>query len=322
MFMKKPLVIIAGPTAVGKTAISVKLAGKIGGEIISADSMQVYKGMDIGSAKVTHKEMRGIPHYLIDVLDPHEDFNIFFFREQAEKAIETIYSNGHIPIIAGGTGFYIHALLYQTDFTESNGENTALREELFKLADEKGPEAVHDMLKELDMQSADAIHPNNVKRVIRAIEFFKETGKSIQTHNEEMRAKASPYDHAFYCLTRNRKDLYAAIDQRVDGMMAAGLLNEVIKLKEQGLSRDNHSMLGLGYKEILDHLNGEISLEEAVYRIKRDSRHYAKKQLTWFKREEDVIFIDRDEYKEDEAVIGHMIKDLTDRGIITENHNG
>ena len=314
--MKKPLVIIAGPTAVGKTAISVKLAGRIGGEIVSADSMQVYKGMDIGSAKVSTEEMLGIPHYLIDVLDPHEDFNIFFFREQAEAAIEKIYANGHIPIIAGGTGFYIHALLYETDFTESNGEDRMLRDELFKLADEKGNSAVHDLLKGLDPQSAEAIHPNNLKRVIRAIEFYKETGKSISTHNEEMHAKGSPYEFAFYCLTRNRKDLYAAIDKRVDVMIENGLVDEVARLKDSGLSRDNHSMLGLGYKEILDHLNGEISLDEAVYKIKRDSRHYAKKQLTWFKRENDVKFIDRDEYKDEDAVVDHMIKDLSDRGMI------
>lgn len=313
---KEPLVIISGPTASGKSALSIKLAKMIDGEIISADSMQVYKGMDIGSAKITNEEMCGIKHYLIDVLDPKDDFNIFFFKEETQKAFNEIRKKGKVPIIVGGTGFYIQGFLYDIDFNVSEGENNTLRNELTEIASQKGAGALHDLLKEIDPLAADAIHENNIKRVIRAIEFFKETGKSITEHNEEMRMQSSPYNFAYFCLTRDRKKLYDGIDRRVDKMIGDGLVDEVIRLKESGLSRDNHSMLGLGYKEILDYLDGKITLEDAIYIIKRDTRHFAKKQLTWSRREKDVITVDRDDYSSDEEILSFMIETLKNKEII------
>ena len=313
---KEPLVIISGPTASGKSALSIKLAKLINGEIISADSMQVYKGMDIGSAKITNEEMCGIKHYLIDVLDPKDDFNIFYFKEETQKAFNEIRKKGKVPIIVGGTGFYIQGFLYDIDFNESEGENNTLRNELTEIASQKGAGALHDILKEIDPLAADAIHENNIKRVIRAIEFFKETGKSITEHNEEMRMQSSPYNFAYFCLTRDRKKLYDGIDRRVDKMIGDGLVDEVKRLKESGLSRENHSMLGLGYKEILDYLDGKITLEDAIYIIKRDTRHFAKKQLTWSRREKDVITVDRDDYSSDEEILSFMIETLKNKEII------
>lgn len=313
---KEPLVIISGPTASGKSDLSIKLAKLIDGEIISADSMQVYKGMDIGSAKITEDEMCGVKHYLIDVLDPKDDFNIYYFKEEAKKAFDEIRSKGKIPIIVGGTGFYIQGFLYDIDFCESKGENLPLRDELTEISKEKGSKALHDMLKELDPKAAEAIHENNVKRVIRAIEFYKETGKSITDHNEEMRKRSSTYNFAYFCLTRNRKELYERIDRRVDKMIEEGLVEEVKRLKETGLSKDNHSMLGLGYKEILDHLDKKISLEEAIYIIKRDTRHFAKKQLTWSRREKDVITVDRDDFPSDGDILSFITGILKEKEII------
>ncbi len=313
---KEPLVIISGPTASGKSALSIKLAKMIDGEIISADSMQVYKGMDIGSAKITNEEMCGIKHYLIDVLDPKDDFNIFYFKEETQKAFNEIRKKSKVPIIVGGTGFYIQGFLYDIDFNESEGENNTLRNELTEIASQKGAGALHDILKEIDPLAAEAIHENNIKRVIRAIEFFKETGKSITEHNEEMRMQSSPYNFAYFCLTRDRKKLYDGIDRRVDKMIGDGLVDEVKRLKESGLSRDNHSMLGLGYKEILDYLDGKITLEDAIYIIKRDTRHFAKKQLTWSRREKDVITVDRDDYSSDEEILSFMIETLKNKEII------
>lgn len=313
---KEPLVIISGPTASGKSDLSIKLAKLIDGEIISADSMQVYKGMDIGSAKITEDEMCGVKHYLIDVLDPKDDFNIYYFKEEAKKAFDEIRSKGKIPIIVGGTGFYIQGFLYDIDFCESEGENLPLRDELTEISKEKGSKALHDMLKVLDPKAAEAIHENNVKRVIRAIEFYKETGKSITDHNEEMRKRSSPYNFAYFCLTRNRKELYERIDRRVDKMIEEGLVEEVKRLKETGLSKDNHSMLGLGYKEILDHLDKKISLEEAIYIIKRDTRHFAKKQLTWSRREKDVITVDRDDFPSDGDILSFITGILKEKEII------
>ena len=285
--MKQPLIILTGPTASGKTALSVELAKRIGGEIISADSMQVYRYMDVGSAKVTVEEMDGVPHHLIDVLDPQDSFNVVTFQEMAKEAMKKIYANGHIPIVAGGTGFYIQALLYDIDFTDNDGD-MEYRHHLEELAKEQGAEVLHSMLKEVDPPSAEAIHANNVKRVIRALEFYKKTGQRISDHNEEERQKESPYNFAYYVLNMDRATLYDRIDLRVDKMIEAGLEEEVKQLKAMGCTRDMVSMQGLGYKEILDYLNGELSLEEAVYILKRDTRHFAKRQLTWFKREKDV----------------------------------
>lgn len=300
--MKKPLIILTGPTAVGKTKASIRLAKALNGEIISADSMQVYKYMDIGSAKIKPEEMQGVKHYLVDELEPDEEFHVVRFQQMAKKAMDEIYAKGKIPIVVGGTGFYIQALLYDIDFTESN-EDTSYREELESIANEFGAEYLHNMLKEVDSASAEAIHANNVKRVIRALEFYKLTGQKISEHNEKERAKESPYDFCYFVLNDERQNLYKRIDIRIDQMLEEGLLEEVTALKNKGYTKDMVSMQGLGYKEILDYLNGECTLEDAIYILKRDTRHFAKRQLTWFRRERDVIWVDKNKYAYDEAKI-------------------
>ena len=311
--MKKPLIILTGPTAVGKTKASIGLAKALNGEIISADSMQIYKYMNIGSAKIRPSEMQGIQHYLIDELEPDEDFNVVRFQQMAKAAMEKIYAQNKIPIVVGGTGFYIQALLYDIDFTE-NDEDTSYRKELEQLAEEKGAEYLHQLLKEVDPVSADGIHANNVKRVIRALEFYKQTGAKISEHNEAERAKNSPYDFCYFVLNDDRERLYERINDRIDCMLVEGLVEEVQALKAKGYTRDMVSMQGLGYKEILDYLNGECSLEEAVYILKRDTRHFAKRQLTWFRRERDVIWVDKKKYDYDEEkILEVMLENIRER---------
>ena len=310
--MMRPLIIITGPTAVGKTALSVRLAKAIGGEIISADSMQVYRHMDIGSAKIKKEEMDGVPHYLIDVLDPEEEFNVTVFQKMAKEAVEEIYSHGHIPIVAGGTGFYIQALLYDIDFTE-NGEDTSIRMELEKLGQERGAEHLHNLLRDIDPDSAEEIHENNMKRVIRAIEYYRQTGERISEHNKREREKKSPYDFLYYVVNTDRPYLYERIDRRVDLMLEQGLVKEVMHLKDMGLTRDMVSMQGLGYKEILDYLQGICTLEEAVYVLKRDTRHFAKRQITWFKRERDVRWLNLPDFNNDlDQVQLKMLQDINE----------
>ena len=314
--MKRPMIILAGPTAVGKTAASIRLAKAVGGEIISADSMQVYRHMDIGSAKIRPEEMEGVPHHLVDVLEPEEDFNVVRFQQMAKTAAEEIYARGRIPIAAGGTGFYIQALLYDIDFTENDGDSS-FRRELEKTAEEKGGEYLHALLQEADPEAALQIHPHNIKRMIRALEFHHQTGGKISEHNEREREKESPYHYAYFVLTDERSRLYDRIDRRVDLMMEEGLLDEVRFLKERGVRRDSTAMQGLGYKELYACLDGEYPLEEAVRIIKRDTRHFAKRQLTWFKRERDVIWADKSVIgQDDDAVIDFILKELKNRGII------
>ncbi len=314
---KNKLVIIAGPTAVGKTENSIRLAKAINGEIISADSMQVYKRMDIGSAKIMPEEMQGIRHHLIDVLEPTEEFNIVRFQTMAKKAVQEIVSNGKIPILVGGTGFYIQSLLYDIDFKEEENIDTTLRESLQHFADTNGKEALHERLKEIDPESAEAIPPGNVKRVIRAIEFYKTHHEKISSHNKEQKEKESPYNFAFFVLTDERPVLYERIDKRVDSMLKNGLIDEVKALQAEGLTRSHISMQGLGYKEILAYLEGEITLEEAIYILKRDTRHFAKRQITWFKREKEVIWLDKSKFvHNDDAVFEEMMKHLRNKDII------
>ena len=291
---QRPLVILTGPTAVGKSALSIALAKAIGGEIVSADSMQVYRHMDIGSAKIRPEEMEGVPHHLIDVLEPTEAFNVVIFQELAKQALAEIYGRGRIPILVGGTGFYIQALLYDIDFTE-NDEDTALRHSLEELARRDGTEALYERLRAVDPASCESIHAHNVKRVIRAIEFYEKTGKRISDHNKEQRENVSPYRFAYFVLNDDRERIYRNIDSRVDQMMEQGLVGEVQALREMGCHKGMVSMQGLGYKEILSYLEGEITLEEAVYLIKRDTRHFAKRQLTWFRREKEVIWVQKND---------------------------
>ena len=296
---QKPMIILTGPTAVGKSALSVELAKKINGAVISADSMQVYRHMDIGSAKITPEEMQGVTHYMIDELEPDEEFHVVRFVTMAKEYLKEIYADGKIPIIAGGTGFYIQALLYD-------------------LAREHGAEYLHGILREVDPASAEAIHANNIKRVIRALEFYHLSGKKISEHNETERQKQSPYNFAYFVLTDERAKLYERIDRRVNAMIEAGLVEEVKKLKSMGCSLEMVSMQGLGYKEILAYLDGGCTLEEAVYIIKRETRHFAKRQLTWFKRERDVIWLDKQAFGyDDAAILTDMISILEEKEIIS-----
>ena len=314
---QKPMIILTGPTAVGKSALSVELAKKINGAVISADSMQVYRHMDIGSAKITPEEMQGVTHYMIDELEPDEEFHVVRFVTMAKEYLKEIYADGKIPIIAGGTGFYIQALLYDIDFTEQQCDET-YRRQLEDLAREHGAEYLHGILREVDPASAEAIHANNIKRVIRALEFYHLSGKKISEHNETERQKQSPYNFAYFVLTDERAKLYERIDRRVDAMIEAGLVEEVKKLKSKGCSREMVSMQGLGYKEILAYLDGGCTLEEAVYIIKRETRHFAKRQLTWFKRERDVIWLDKQAFGYDDAeILKDMISILEEKEIIS-----
>ena len=312
----KPMVILTGPTAVGKTELSIRLAKILDAEIISADSMQVYKKMDIGTAKITKEEMQGVKHYLVDEIEPSEGFDVARFKSMATNAIEKIRENGHIPVVVGGTGFYIQAITKDIDFTQAEQED-GYRQELEQLAAEKGNEYLHQMLLDVDPVSAGEIHANNVKRVIRALEFYHQNQSPISAHNQEQKEHETPYNLAYFVLNVPRELLYKRIDDRIDEMLKEGLLEEVQKLKDMGYHRGMVSMQGLGYKEILAYLDGEYPLEEAVRILKRDTRHFAKRQLTWFRREKDTIWMNKDEfdYNED-RILDEMLKVCRDRGIL------
>lgn len=314
--MKKPLIVLTGPTAVGKTSLSIALAKAVNGEIISADSMQVYQKMDIGSAKIRPEEMDGVKHYLVDVLDPKEDFHIVKFQQMAKTAMEKIYAKGKIPILVGGTGFYIQAVTRDIDFTQARQEDS-YRKDLELLVEEKGSEYLHEMLKKVDPKSAEAIHAHNVKRVIRALEFYHQNGTPISFHNEEQKQNESPYALAYFVLNMPRELLYQRIDRRVDQMLEEGLLEEVKALQKEGCHRGMVSMQGLGYKEILAYLEGEYPLEEAVRILKRDTRHFAKRQLTWFRRESEVVWVDKDRFNyEEDQILGYMLNTCKDKGLL------
>ena len=312
---EKNVVVLTGPTAVGKTALSIALAKALNTGIISADSMQVYKHMDIGSAKITPQEMNGVEHALVDVYEPDEEFHVVQFQHDAKEAMKRLWAQGRLPLVVGGTGFYIQALLYDIDFAMEDADRS-LRENYETIAREQGAHALHELLRAVDPQSADDIHENNVKRVIRALEFYEKTGAPISSHNAAERKKRSPYGFAYLVLTDQRETLYARIDARVDDMMAQGLLGEVKKLKQMGYTRELVSMQGLGYKELLAYLDGECTLEEAVYIIKRDTRHFAKRQLTWFRRERDVIWVDKSAFDyDDQKILTYMLEQIEKRGL-------
>lgn len=313
---KKPMIVLTGPTAVGKTELSISLAKKINGSIISADSMQVYKYMDIGSAKITKEEMCGVKHYLVDELMPEEEFNIYRFKEMALKALEEIYAEGKIPIIVGGTGFYIQGLLYDIDFSETAADET-YRKEMEDYAGKNGAHTLHELLREVDPESCDAIHENNVKRVIRALEYYHQTGQKISDHNKKEREKQSPYNFAYFVLNDIRENLYSRIDKRVDLMVEKGLVDEVKRLKDMGYTPDMVSMQGLGYKEILWYLDNRCTLNEAVETIKQETRHFAKRQLTWFRREKEVVWIDKDKFDYDNnRILDFISNTLEEKRII------
>ncbi len=299
---KQKLIVLTGPTAVGKSKLSIELAGKIGGEIISADSMQVYKYMDIGTDKISKEKMGNIPHHLIDFLDPKEDFNVFTFQKLVKEAIADISSRGKIPILVGGTGFYIQAVLYDIDFTETDEDNT-IRHELEERVQREGTSGIYEELKSVDPESALLIHENNSKRVIRALEYYKKTGRKISEHNKEQSENVSPYDFYYFVLTDDREVLYSRIEKRVDEMIENGLVDEVKELRKMNIPKTATSMQSLGYREIFGYLDGEFDLERAIYLIKRNTRHFAKRQLTWFRREKDVRWIDKSEFGRDDNLV-------------------
>ena len=306
--MNKVLV-ISGPTAVGKTEISVEVAKRINGEVVNADSMQVYKGMDIGTAKITKEEMCGVPHHLFDIVEPTESFDVAEYKRKAKACIEEISMRDHIPILVGGTGFYIQAVLKDINFDEGDPD-PAIRERFQKIADDEGPDRLYDMLKSIDPEAAAAIHPNNIKRVIRALEYHEQTGKLISDHNREQSLKPSPYDHLYAVLTLPREILYDRIDKRVDLMLDSGLIDEVRSLIDRGVPRNSTAMQALGYKEIIPYLDGEYDIDEAIRILKRDTRHFAKRQLTWFKREPSSVYFDKSKYADESSLISLIIDNL------------
>ena len=312
--MKKPLIVIGGPTACGKTGFSIKLAKKINGEIISADSMQVYRYMDIGTAKVTPEEADGVPHYLIDEFDPDEEYNVMLFQQKAKAYMEEIWAKGKTPILVGGTGFYINALLYDNDFTETDND-TSYREECYKLAQEQGPEVLFERLKEVDPEYAEIMHANNVKRVTRALEYHYLTGQKFSEHNAEQKEKETPYDAAVIILNMDREKLYERIELRIDIMMQEGLQEEVKGLLDKGYTPDLVSMQGIGYKEFIPYFNGECTLEEAVTQLKTNTRRFAKRQLTWFRRQIDGLWVDLTENTVD-TVMENVMDYLREKEIL------
>lgn len=314
---KKSVLIIAGPTASGKSALAIELAKKINGEIISADSMQVYKYMNIGTAKASKKELSEIKHHLIDVLYPDEPFSVAVFKEMAENAIKDISERGKIPIIAGGTGFYINALLYGTDFSSAEKEaDDSYRNHLLTLAEEKGKEYIHAMLFKVDPEAAEKIHFNNIKRVIRALEFYHETGTKISEHNKNEKSRDKAYHDFMFVLHMNRDILYDRINKRVDQMIEEGLVKEVHGLLHMGYDRSLISMQGLGYKEIIRYIDGECTLEEAVDTLKQSTRHFAKRQITWFKHQNEAIWLDVLKHEDINELTNEVINIIKQDGII------
>lgn len=305
---KKPLIILTGPTAVGKTALSIGLAKELNGEIISADSMQVYRYMDIGTAKIKPQEMQGVRHYLIDEYDPWEEFNVAVFQKKCKEYIRKIYEKGKVPILVGGTGFYIQSVLYSVDFDETEND-MVYRRQLEEFAKIHGAAALHEQLAGIDSASAEAIHPNNVKRVIRAMEYYRQTGKRISEHNEEQHKKESEYDFRYYVLSLPREVLYERINRRVEQMKEEGLVKEVEGLLEMGCRRDMVSMQGIGYKEIIAALEGHDTTEHAFERIKQETRHFAKRQFTWFRREREVTWVPKETFPDERAILDYCVRD-------------
>ncbi len=315
----KPLIVIAGPTASGKSGVAVALAKRINGAIVSGDSMQVYRNMDIGTAKIKKEEMKGVDHYLLNIIEPDEPFSIARFQEYAKKAVDEIHARGQVPILAGGTGFYIQSVTRDVDFAE-NDEDKTYRFSLEAFVEKGGDEAreqLHEQLKEIDPVSGVNIHPNNIKRVIRALEYYHQTGETISAHNDREKQKPAAYDLAFYVLDMERDTLYKRINERVDAMVEEGLVSEVKTLLDKGFDKSLVSMQGLGYKEIIDYLDGSYDIETAVEILKRDTRRFAKRQLTWFKREEEASWIRLESFDFNlEAVAEYIVKDIEERHIL------
>lgn len=299
---KKPLVVIVGPTAVGKTKLSIELAKVLNGEIVSADSMQIYRYMDIGTAKPTVEERQGIPHHMIDVIDPGQEFSVAEYQRLATQTIDDIHSRGKLPIVVGGTGLYIKSLLYPMNFTDASYD-PELRKELQLQAEIMGKEYLHSKLQAVDPKTAARLHPNDVRRVIRALEVYHLTGKPMSEYDQGLEQMDYKYNVAIIGLTMDRAKLYQRINQRVDEMMKNGLLDEVKRMLEMGYTRDMISMQGLGYKELMEYLEGRVSLEEAIEVLKRETRRYAKRQLTWFRAQKDMAWVNVDEFESYNALV-------------------
>ena len=307
----EPLVILTGPTGVGKTELSISLARAIGGEIISADSMQVYRGMNVGTAKIRPEEMQGVVHYGIDLIEPTDPWDVTRFVEMSEKAIRTIRANGHIPIVVGGTGFYIQALLKGLSY-EEEPDDTTYRDGLAGI----DKETLHAQLAEVDPESAAAIPAGNKKRVIRALEYYHFHGEPISELNKRQKETASPYNFAYFVLTLERSALYERINRRVDSMIENGLAEEVKSLVEGGMPEQCPAMLAIGYRQILPYIHGECTLAEAGEQIKLETRHFAKRQMTWFRREADAILLPKDNADEG-ALLAVILRVLRDKEIFT-----
>ncbi|NLK42886.1 MAG: tRNA (adenosine(37)-N6)-dimethylallyltransferase MiaA [Tissierellia bacterium] len=306
MTNKENLLIIIGPTAIGKTSVSIGLAKKLNGEIISADSMQIYKYMDIGTAKVTPEEMEGIPHYLIDIVYPDEEYTVADYKMNAEELITDINNRNRLPIVVGGTGLYINSLVYDLNFTQVP-PNEDIRNRLENLANKFGNEHIHKMLEEVDKESFNRINVMDRKRIIRALEIYEVTGKPMSKQSNNFRKPIDKYNLQMIGLNMDREKLYERINLRVEKMIEAGLIEEVSNLLRMGYHKNLVSMQGIGYKEIIRYLEGETSLDESIELIKRGSRNYAKRQLTWFKRDNRIEWINVDEFSKMDQLIMYIV---------------
>ena len=309
--MNRKIIAIAGPTAVGKTKFALEVAKAFDGEIVSCDSMQLYKYMDIGSAKPSPEELRAVRHHLVDVIDPREPFSVAEYQKRAKDAIADIFARGRTPVVSGGTGLYLNALLYDMDFTADPGD-PEYRDKLRRLADTEGPEAVHVLLKKQDPAAAAIIHPNNVKRTIRALERLLDGEGQVRPFSGSFK-ETKDYDVLLAGLSRDRAELYDRIDRRVDMLIKAGLVDEVRRLMDMGLTESDISMKGIGYKEIIAYLEGQCDLDQAVSEMKKNTRHYAKRQLTWYRRYDKIYWLDISAYRNDEEAIEELISWLAQR---------
>ncbi|MGF7185940.1 tRNA dimethylallyltransferase [Desulfitispora alkaliphila] len=317
--MSENLLLIVGPTAVGKSNVAVQVAHKLNGEIVSADSMQVYKEFDIGTAKITPKEQQGIPHYMIDVVNAKQEFSVVHYRELALEAISEIHKKNKLPIMVGGTGLYVRAVIDPYKFQEQPVDNE-YREELEKIASEQGSHFLHRQLEQVDPQAATRIHPNDLRRIVRALEYFRTTGEPISLSQDAKYSDNCIFDVTMIGLTMDRDKLYQRINARVDEMISSGLIEETKANLEKSYGSDTIPMGGIGYSQIIDYLHGKHSLDEAIRLIKRDTRRFAKRQLTWFRRDKRIKWIEVDKYPNFEAVVDEII-DLTENnktGVVSE----
>lgn len=308
--MKEKLCVLTGPTGIGKTKLSLDIAEELDSEIISADSMQIYKHMDIGTAKVDSSEASRIPHHLIDVVYPDEEFSVSDFMKKAKNKITDINSRDKLPLLVGGTGLYINSLVYDLNFAKT-AYDEKIREKYENIANEYGLEYVHNLLEDIDPERAKKIHKNDIKRVIRALEIYELTGKTMSEYNKDFRKENTDYDLTMICLNMDRQELYNRINNRVDKMFEKGLIEEVKKILDMGYDPESRALQGIGYKELISYLNGEISLDDSLALIKQKSRNYAKRQLTWFRRDNRFKWVDKNKFDDYESLKNHIKNEIT-----------